>query len=105
MTKTTNNHLVDIHALLEERRQVAVIWGIADVQGQRPDLTDGQAWEVLQQCRRVHDCSVGFTWELIDCVADDMFPDQSPKLSLSLTPNSASTMPAHNQKESSHDED
>ncbi len=65
---------VDIHALLAETRQVAVIWSIEDVQSVRPDLNDGQAWEVLQQCLKVHDCEVGFTWLLIRYVADDMFP-------------------------------
>lgn len=74
MKRTKKSTHVDVHALLEERRQVAVIWSIADVQYRRTHLSDDQAWEVLQQCRHVHDCSVGFTWELIDCVADDMFP-------------------------------
>jgi hypothetical protein len=64
----------DIHEFLARRRQVAVIWCVEDVQGVRPHLTDDQAWEVLQQCRRVHDCEVGFNWLLIETVADDLFP-------------------------------
>ena len=39
---------VDIHELLAENRLIAHIWGIDDVQEQRPDLDDDQAWEVLQ---------------------------------------------------------
>ena len=39
---------VDIHELLAENRQIAHIWGIDDVQEQRPDLDDDQAWAVLQ---------------------------------------------------------
>ena len=35
---------VDIHELLAENRQIAHIWGIDDVQQQRPDLDDDQAW-------------------------------------------------------------
>jgi len=67
---------IDFHALLAKRRQVAVIWSTEDVQGIRSDLTDEQAWEVLQQCRRFHDCEIGFNWLLIETVADDMFPKQ-----------------------------
>jgi hypothetical protein len=66
---------VDLDDLLCERRQVAVIWNIEDVQSVRTDLSDDQSWEVLGQCRKVHDCSVGFGWELIEIVADDLFPE------------------------------
>jgi len=68
------NEPVDIHRLLDERRQVAVIWSIEDVQSVRSDLTDEQAWEVLKRCERVHDCEIGFNWFLIGYVADDLFP-------------------------------
>jgi hypothetical protein len=65
---------LDIHDLLAERRQVAVVWSVEDVQSVRPDLTDEQAWEILQQCRKVHDCEIGFSWLLIETVADDLYP-------------------------------
>jgi hypothetical protein len=76
MTKSRNSFYdrVNIRKVFEHRRQVAVIWGIEDVQSVRPHISDDQAWEVLCQCRRIHDCSYGFTWELIEFVADDMFP-------------------------------
>ena len=76
MTKSrkTDYSKIDIHKLLEKRRQVAVIWCTEDVQNKRPDLNEDQAWEVLVQCRKVHDCEFGFTWNLIEFVADDMFP-------------------------------
>jgi hypothetical protein len=72
---------VDVHALLEQRREVTVIWCTEDVQAVRPDLTDDQAWEVLQRCSRAHDCNYGFTWDLIRFVADDLFvaPDTNDK--------------------------
>jgi hypothetical protein len=73
----TDYAAIDIHELLEQCRQVAVIWSIEDVQELRPDLDGEQAWRVLKECERVHDCSVGFTWDLIDSVADDLFP-QAP---------------------------
>jgi hypothetical protein len=65
---------IDVHAVLAERRQVAVVWSIEDVQYVRSDLNDEQAWEVLQRCRHNHDCEYGFTWDYIKCVADDLFP-------------------------------
>jgi hypothetical protein len=68
---------IDVHDLLAERRQVAIVWSAEDVQSVRPDLTDDQAWEVLQQCRKVQDCEIGFNWLLIELVADDLYPDAS----------------------------
>ena len=68
--------VINVHQLLEERRQVAVIWSTDDVQDVRPDLSEDQAWQVLRQCRRAHDCEVGFTWLLIETMADDLFPKQ-----------------------------
>jgi len=40
----------------------------------RPDLTDDQAWEVLVECRDKHNCEYGFNWDLIEIVADELFP-------------------------------
>jgi hypothetical protein len=68
---------IDIHKLLDTRRQVAVIWSIEDVQEMRRDLDEEQSWQVLQRCRKVHDCEVGFNWLLIETVADDLFPEPS----------------------------
>jgi hypothetical protein len=66
---------IGINDLLAQRRQVAVIWSTEDVLGVRPDLTDDQAWQVLQQCRDHHDCELGFNWLLIETVAEDLFPE------------------------------
>ncbi len=65
---------IDIHQLLEQRNQVAVIWSVEDVQSVRSDLSDDQSWDVLQRCIKVHDCEIGFNWLLIQYVADDLFP-------------------------------
>lgn len=64
----------DIHAVLDERHEVAVIWCVEDVQSLRPDLDEEESWHVLQRCRKVHDCNHGFTWDLIQYVADDLYP-------------------------------
>jgi hypothetical protein len=66
---------VDFRALLAARHQIAAIWTIADVQSVRPDLSDRQAWEVLQAADRQHDASVGINWEVLQCHADWLFGD------------------------------
>ncbi|MBX3436111.1 MAG: hypothetical protein KF861_01380 [Planctomycetaceae bacterium] len=68
-----NSHL-DIHAILDQRQEVAVIWCVEDVQSLRPDLDEEESWHVLQRCRKVHDCNHGLTWDLIQYVADDLYP-------------------------------
>lgn len=72
---STDRFTVNVHELLEQRRQIALIWSVEDVQEMRPDLTDDQSWEVLKQCREVHDCNFGITWDLIDAVAESLFPE------------------------------
>lgn len=67
----------DIHTALAPKRQVAVIWSMQDVQSIRPDLTDDQAWGVLQRCRLVHDCETGFNWLFIEAVAGGMYPQST----------------------------
>jgi len=64
---------LDIHALLASRRQITVIWCTEDVQSIRPDLTGDQAWEVLQRCKKFHDCEVGFNWLVLAAVANGMY--------------------------------
>jgi hypothetical protein len=66
---------IDVHALLAKRRQIAVIWSIEDVQQERPDLNDDQAWEVLQRAEHCHDCNYGITWDHLRMVAEDLFPE------------------------------
>ena len=42
---------VDIDELLAGHHAIAIVWDIEHVKDQRPDLTDSQAWEVLQECQ------------------------------------------------------
>jgi hypothetical protein len=65
---------IDVHDVLNQRRQIALIWSVEDVQGIRSDLNDDQAWQVLQECARLHDCELGITWGSIEFIADDLFP-------------------------------
>jgi hypothetical protein len=64
---------IDIHAYLAERREIASIWHIEDVQSVRPDLNDDQAWEVLQQVEDIHDAEWGISWTTLETVASDLF--------------------------------
>ena len=38
------------------------------------DLTDDQAWEVLEEVGRKHDAELGISWTTLEVVADDLFP-------------------------------
>ena len=64
---------VDIHEIAAKRRQIAMLWSVEDVQEVRPDLTDDQAWEVLQRAHRQHDATIGINWDTLQIWADEMF--------------------------------
>jgi len=66
---------LDIHDLLAKHQQIAAIWGIEDVQSIRPDLSEEQAWEVLQQVDRHKDAELGITWLTLEMAAEDLFGD------------------------------
>jgi hypothetical protein len=72
----THKNEIDIHAVLAERKQIAVVWDMVDVQTVRPHLTDDQAWEVLQQVGNIHDAESGISWVTLETVADDLFPGE-----------------------------
>lgn len=57
-------------------RTISIVWGVEDVQEERPDLTDDQAWEVLQRVKRYHDANIGINWDVLRTTADIMFPEE-----------------------------
>lgn len=63
--------------LLAKHRKIAAIWRIEDVKGVRPDLTDDQAWELLQRASDSHDAENGITWTTLEAIADDLFGPSS----------------------------
>src|SRR5260370_18088165 len=67
------NHFV--HRLLGHVHKIAPTWCIEDVQTFRPDLTDDQAWEVLEEAGRKHDAEYGISWLTLEWFAYDMFPN------------------------------
>lgn len=64
---------------LHHNKQIAAIWSIEDVHAVRDDLTDDQAWKVLQRVDDCHDCEFGITWDTLRIVANQMFPKQSSR--------------------------
>jgi hypothetical protein len=74
IASTTGSDPLDAHELLAKHRMIGVVWCIQDVREVRPDLTDDQAWEVLQQVERKHDAEYGISWTTLEIFADDLFP-------------------------------
>ena len=64
---------VDIHGTLKNRRQIAVIWSVDDVLEIRPDLTEDEAWNVLQAVEDDHDANVGICWDVLEYHANCLF--------------------------------
>ncbi len=73
MEAATTPAEIDIDALLAGRRQIAAIWGVEDVQANRPDLTENQCWEVLQQAKDQHDADNGISWDVLEWHAEMLF--------------------------------
>jgi hypothetical protein len=65
---------IDVHEALALGGQIAAIWSVEDVQQERPNLTEDQAWEVLQRVEHYHDCNYGITWDTLRLTADALFP-------------------------------
>ena len=57
------------------KRQIALIWSIADVQGECPHLTDEQAMAVLEMVKAKHDANCGVTWETLRDTAGMLYPE------------------------------
>ena len=66
---------LDQYRLVDNRDTIALLWCIDDVLEIRPDLTEEKAGEVLTRVDDIHDASIGVSWDTIQCVADDMFPE------------------------------
>lgn len=64
----------DVESLFRANRTIAVTWETADVLEKRPDLTDDEAWEVLQAAEQAHDSDYGITWDVIEAIAEELFP-------------------------------
>ncbi len=70
-----NRNTIDLYSLAAERRQIVCLWGIEDVQEIRPDLSDDEAWEVLQSVSRFYDGGNGINRDVLDYHAEMLFGD------------------------------
>jgi hypothetical protein len=62
-----------VYDRLAEEKKIAVIWTTADVRRIRPDLSEDQAWEVLQKSCSKHDANVGINWATLETFAAFIF--------------------------------
>jgi len=69
-------HTADLDDLLANQRAIAIVWDIQHVKDQRPDLSDQQAWEVLQECHQCHERLNDPMLETIRQVAENLYPQQ-----------------------------
>lgn len=58
------------------KKAVAIVWTIDDIKDRRPDLTDEQAALILTQMQKHHDATIGINWDVIDCYAEALFPEE-----------------------------
>lgn len=74
MNRRTLRAAKTLHEMMHEARVIGLLWNIDDVQSLRPDLTDDQAWSVLQRVDDQMDAAIGITWDTLDGAADELFP-------------------------------
>ena len=65
----------DICRYLKSGEAIAIVWQVEDVKSVRPDLNEEQCKQVLQECDRRHDATIGINWEVIEIHADLLFPE------------------------------
>jgi hypothetical protein len=53
---------------------IEISWHIEDVKAVRPNLTDEQAREVLEEAEDQHDANIGINWYVLASHADYLFP-------------------------------
>jgi len=58
---------------MKKKRQITITWAVEDVLEIRPDLTEDQAMEVLENVEQNHDAEVGICWDTLAFWADSMF--------------------------------
>ena len=56
--------------------EITITWSVADVLEECPWLSSEQAFDVLHEVYRRHDCTIGINWDVINITADLMFGDK-----------------------------
>lgn len=53
--------------------EISIKWSIEDVLSIAPELSSKQASDVLQIAKRNHDAQVGINWDVLECIAKEVF--------------------------------
>jgi len=75
-------HKIDIEDLLAAKRLIGIVWNVQLVLDERPDLTDDQAWKVLQVCQPRLEEVTDPIRATIRQQADGLFPKPKGKAAL-----------------------
>jgi hypothetical protein len=75
-------HEIDIEDLLAAKRLIGVVWSVQLVLDERSDLTDDQAWTVLQKCQPHFELVTDAMRDTIRQHTDDLFPKLKGKAAL-----------------------
>ncbi len=73
LSVTTIRNSVDQHT-----KQISIIWGVADIAGLAPSLTDDEAYEVLLTANRSHNPEQGINWDVLRAHIDEFEADNTP---------------------------
>jgi hypothetical protein len=76
------SHELDIDDLLAANQLIGIVWNVQLVLDERPDLTDDQAWTVLQACQPHFEEVTDAMREIIRQQADGLFPKLKGKTAL-----------------------
>jgi len=76
------SHQININNLLAANRLIGIVWDVQIILDERLDLTDDQAWTVLQACQRHFEEVTAPMRATIRYLADDLFPKLKGKAAL-----------------------
>lgn len=66
---------INLTPVFKPAGEIAFIWSVEDVLEMRPDLSEGQAREVLQVTKKYHDASFGINWDTLSYAAEMLYGD------------------------------
>lgn len=55
-------------------RCIKIIWSVDDLKIVRPDLTEAECLEVLEEVYLRYSAEIGVNWQVIEIYAEEMFP-------------------------------
>lgn len=76
------SHELNVEDLLATKQLVGIIWNVRLVLDERPDLTNDQAWSVLQACQPHFEQVTDPMRATVQAVADELFPKPKGKAAL-----------------------